>query len=89
MISFRYMKEKIKTICLILVTISIIIFLGFQVWSISEKQRYYKIEECKYRSGVSWNWNSDRCEIQEPASPEQLKAGRDKLDEIIKQGLKK
>lgn len=54
--------ENIKKVCLILITISVVVFLGFQVWSISEKQRYFRIEECKDRYEVSWNYESDKCE---------------------------
>ena len=39
------MKEKIKTICLILITLAILVTVVFYCWDTIEKQRYFGKEE--------------------------------------------
>jgi len=56
------MKEKHKTICIVLITLSVIVCAFFYAWDIWKKQRYYRMEECNDRYEVSWNFESDTCE---------------------------
>jgi len=41
------MVDKIKTICLILITLSVIIGVGFYAWSVHETQEYYREQALK------------------------------------------
>jgi len=59
------MKEKIKIICLILITLVILIAVGFYSWNIWQKQKYYKlqneIERCEKITSMKWDYRTDKC----------------------------
>jgi len=50
------MKEKIKTICLVLITLSLMVYVGFYAWDIWEYQQREKennqLTEVKYRECI-------------------------------------
>lgn len=43
----KNMNQIIKTICLVLITLSVIVGVGFYCWDIKEEQEYYKAEEAR------------------------------------------
>ena len=62
------MNEKIKTICLIFITLAIIIGIGFHCWGIYKEQRYYSqkqdcIEKCVRESKDIIQNYSDRLKV--------------------------
>jgi hypothetical protein len=42
--TIKTMKEKVKIACLVLITIAILVAVGFYCWSIWEEQEYFKIK---------------------------------------------
>jgi len=64
------MKEIIKTICLILITLAVLVGIGFYCWSIYQEQSFYKKrEECRLNclnikdTGMSGTKKIDACKM--------------------------
>ncbi len=49
------MNNRLKTICLVLITLAILIGVGFYCWSVLERQNYFERQEpTKIQSPSEW-----------------------------------